>query len=435
MSESGGASNPKAAREDALAIVRRLREAGHVAYFAGGCVRDLLLGRDPKDYDVATDAPPDRVRELFSNTQAVGAAFGVVLVRHRRSQVEVATFRAEGAYEDGRHPSAVRFTTAEEDARRRDFTINGLFLDPVSDDVIDYVGGRDDLQRGVIRAIGQPAERFGEDSLRLLRAVRFSARLAFAIEPGTAAAIVAHAPELKRISPERVAEELRSMLRPPTRTGAWRLLWDLNLINVVFRFLAFSRSERPAGTGFLFDQVEPGREIAFGLALAAAAVCYRMKKDAQLADPRALFSRPEVNAAVQAMRKALKISNDEMDQMSGTLAGIEPLLADAEPSVARLKRFLAEPTSPLSRQLLAALARAGVATERIARLQGILSELEKTNYAPQPLIDGDMLSAHGLRPGPAFKRILGTVYDAQLEGRVNTRQQAIALAMDLARAS
>src|SRR5688572_4647494 len=218
-------------RGDAVAVVRRLREAGHVAYFAGGCVRDLLLGRQPKDYDVATDAPPARVRKLFANTQAVGAAFGVILVRDGRSTIEVATFRADGAYADGRHPMEVRFTTAEEDAARRDFTINGLFLDPLDGDgdgrVLDFVGGRDDLDAGVIRAIGEPERRFEEDHLRLLRAVRFAARLGFGVESKTAAAIRLHAPQLKRISPERIADELRVMLTPPTRGDAWRLLRDL----------------------------------------------------------------------------------------------------------------------------------------------------------------------------------------------------------------
>src|SRR5204863_2724342 len=153
-------------REDAITILRRLRDAGHVAYFAGGCVRDQLLGLTPKDYDVATDAPPPRVRQLFNNTQAVGAAFGVILVRHGRSQIEVATFRAEGAYLDGRRPSEVTFTTAEQDARRRDFTINGLFYDPVEDKVIDYVGGQRDLEHRWLRAIGDPDRRFAEDHLR-----------------------------------------------------------------------------------------------------------------------------------------------------------------------------------------------------------------------------------------------------------------------------
>lgn len=422
----------KSNRDDALAVLRRLRDAGHAAYFAGGCVRDLLLNRDPKDYDVATDAPPPRVRELFGNTQAVGAAFGVILVRHRQSQIEVATFRADGNYADGRHPSQVRFTTAEEDARRRDFTINGLFLDPITEQVIDYVGGQEDLRAKRIRAIGNPAERFAEDSLRLLRAVRFSARLGFTIEPGTAAAIIAHAPQLKRISPERIAEELRIMLTPVTRTAAWHLLWELNLIDTLYRFWKFPRGEVQGNVPFLFDTVSPTDAIPFGLSLAAAAVCYRLRTDGTSRDPRPFFARVEIIAAVQAMRHGLKISNEESEQMRGTLAGLEPLLADVMPGVARLKRFLAEPTAALSRKLMAALARMQLHADRIQAMERELSALERTEFAPAPLINGDTLEANGLRPGPIFKRVLEAVYDAQLEGRISTSGEAIALALQLA---
>jgi poly(A) polymerase len=422
----------KSTRDDALMVLRRLRDAGHAAYFAGGCVRDLLLNRDPKDYDVATDAPPPRVRELFGNTQAVGAAFGVILVRHRQSQIEVATFRADGNYADGRHPSQVRFTTAEEDAKRRDFTINGLFLDPITDQVIDYVGGQEDLRAKRIRAIGNPAERFEEDSLRLLRAVRFSARLGFDIEPGTAAAIIAHAPQLKRISPERIAEELRIMLTPVTRTAAWHLLWELNLIDPTYRFWKFPRGGVPGNAAFLFDHVAPTDSIPFGLALTAATVCYRLRTDASIRNPRALLTRGEINAAVQAMRQALRISNEESEQMRGTLAGLEPLLADAAPGVARLKRFLAEPTAALSRKLMAALAAMGLHVNRIQALERELAVLERTEFAPTPLLNGDMLTSHGLKPGPLFKRILDAVYDAQLEGQVSSQDQGLKMAFRLA---
>jgi tRNA nucleotidyltransferase/poly(A) polymerase len=423
----------KSTREDALEVLRRLRNAGHIAFFAGGCVRDFLLGRDPKDYDVATDAPPKRVRELFSNTQAVGAAFGVILVRYHGSQIEVATFRTDVGYTDGRHPSKVRFTTPQEDARRRDFTINGLFLDPIADEVIDYVGGRDDLKAGVIRAIGNPAERFEEDSLRLLRAIRFSARFHFQIEPVTAAAIIAHAPQLKRISPERIAEELRIMLTATTRPAAWRMLWELELIETLFRFLKFPRRAEDQGPDPLFDRIAPDNSIPFGLALAAATVCHRMRTDANLSDVRELFTRSQVQAAVNALRQALKISNDESEQMRGTLGGLEPLLANALPGVAKLKRFLAEPTAPLSRELMAALAGIGVQTARITHLQPILAELEQTEYAPSPFIDGDLLTEKGLTPGPIFKRILEAAYDAQLEGRLHNREDAIEFAMQLSR--
>jgi poly(A) polymerase len=413
-------------------VLNRLREAAHVAYFAGGCVRDLLLGTEPKDFDIATDAPPDRVRELFKNTQAVGAAFGVILVRHRKSHIEVATFRSEAGYDDGRHPSRVRFTNAEEDAKRRDFTINGLFLDPATQRVIDYVGGQEDLKARRIRAIGDPAERFEEDSLRLLRAVRFSARLGFAIEPATASAIVAHAAQLKRISPERIAEELRIMLPPPTRVAAWKMLWELGLLSVIMRFLHVKEKPRDLSRPLLFNQVDPGKPIAFGLALAAAVMCYRMQIDPELGDPRTFLAARSVNAHVRAMRQALKISNEESDQMSGTLSGLEALLRDEPPRVAMMKRFLARPTAPLSRKLLAALTSVGVQKARAQWFQRELSTLEKTEFAPTPLIDGDVLTGLGMQPGPMFKRILNEVYDAQLEGRAKTREEAIQLARRIA---
>jgi len=326
----------------------------------------------------------------------------------------------------------VHFTNADQDAKRRDFTINGLFYDPVTRQVIDYVGGQADLQNRLIRAIGNPAERFDEDSLRLLRAVRFSARLGFSIEPATAAAIVAHAPQLKRISPERIAEELRIMLTPPTRVAAWRMLWELGLLPVVMRFLHIKERPRDSDRPFLFDRVDPGKPVAFGLAVASAVVCYRMQVDVELTDPRALLSTPTVNSALRAMRQALKISNEESDQMSGTLSGLEPLLRDEPPRVAVMKRFLARPTAPRSRSLLSALASVGVQKDRAQWLERELSELEETEFAPAPLIDGDVLTSLGMQPGPMFKRILNEVYDAQLEGRVKSREEAIAMAKRIA---
>jgi poly(A) polymerase len=465
MDDSSLPSKPLCLRDDALAVLMRLREAGHVAYFAGGCVRDLLLGIEPKDYDVATDAPPQRVRALFRNTQAVGQAFGVILVRLGRSTVEVATFRSDGRYLDGRHPQSIRFASAEEDARRRDFTINGLFLDPLNDQVIDYVDGQRDLTGRVLRAIGQPEQRFEEDHLRLLRAVRFAARFNLTIEPATAQAIRHHAPQLARISPERIGEELRLILTPPSRWAAWRMLWDYALVHVIFRFLD-PLSPRPlggeagprSGTGegggsgkghflaeepaaadgtqsnqSLFLKLNPPRPIPFPLALAAGAFCYQWDRLGSAADPRPLLHRGAVSSARRALRKALKISNDESDRLAAILESAGSLLRDIPPTVAERKRFMASPWSSDTRLFLDALEKSGWFKERIKSLRDEFTALETIECAPPPLIDGDDLRAAGLEPGPIFKKILHEVYDAQLENRLATREQAMSLAMELVR--
>jgi poly(A) polymerase len=424
--ETAPSNKPECRRTDAEAVVLRLRDAGHIAYFAGGCVRDMLLGLEPKDYDVATDAAPARVRELFPNTQAVGAAFGVILARQGQSVVEVATFRTDGPYSDGRRPDAVRFATAEEDAQRRDFTINGLFFDPALKKVIDFVGGRVDLDSGRLRAIGDAARRFEEDHLRLLRAVRFAARFNLEIEPATAAAIRHAAPRLKGISPERIAEELRLILTPVTRPRAWPMLWDLELAPVIFRLLP----EISSSPGSIFLAVAPDKPIAFGLALAAAVLDIR-----PTAGVRPLLEKSEVRRAVAVMRKTLRISNEESAAMEGAMAGLAPLLTESEPELAIKKRFLAQPTSNLSRELLAALAAAGSFVDRAAALAIVFKELEKADFAPPPLLTGDDLTGHGLKPGPEFKRLLDATYDAQLEGRVTSPQEAIDWAIKLHDAS
>jgi poly(A) polymerase len=411
----------RSSHDDALAVVHRLRSAGHEAYFAGGCVRDALLGLEPKDYDVATDAPPGKVRELFPRTQAVGAAFGVILVRKGKSQVEVATFRTDLKYSDGRRPEGVVFTTAEEDAKRRDFTINGLFFDPVDEKVIDFVGGQDDLQNKVLRAIGNPDERFAEDHLRLLRAVRFAARFALTIEPNTDGAIARNAPHLARIAPERIADELRAMLTPVTRNAAWQMMRRYGLDAVVFRFR--NSIGATATTAGVFERVSPGQPIPFGLALAAAAVS---------SQESGAFPDLSARETAHAMRQSLRVSNDEAEMIEDTLADVELLIRNPQARVAVLKRFLARPNSSHARTLLAALP-AELAGNRDA-LEQRLRDLEKTDYAPPPLVTGDDLTAAGLNPGKVFKRALDEAYDAQLEDRVTTRDQALQLALGIARA-
>jgi poly(A) polymerase len=444
MDDSPQPSKPLCLREDALAVLTRLREEGHVAYFAGGCVRDLLLGIEPKDYDVATDAPPQRVRELFRNTQAVGQAFGVILVRQGRSIVEVATFRSDGRYLDGRHPQSVQFASAQEDARRRDFTINGLFLDPLTDQVIDYVDGQRDVTGRVLRAIGRAEQRFEEDHLRLMRAVRFAARFNLAIEPATAQAIRHHAPQLARISPERIGEELRLMLTPPSRQAAWQMLWEYALVHVIFRFLPETATLNPAegvpagggdpgSNSSFFFELDPRRPISFALALGAAAFSYQWDRLEAAGDPRALLHPHAISSARRALRKALKISNDESDRLSAILESAGSLLDDIPPTLAARKRFMAACWSGETRLFLRALEESGRFQERIRWLRDEFTALENVDCAPPPLIDGDDLRDAGLVPGPIFKKILREVYDAQLESRLATREQAMSLAMELAR--
>lgn len=425
MTESGESSSAKqpCRREDALAVLLRLREAGHIAYFAGGCVRDELLGLQPKDFDIATDAPPPRVRELFRSTQAVGAAFGVILVRQGPSIVEVATFRAEGPYLDGRHPSQVRFTSAEEDARRRDFTINGLFLDPVSNRVIDYVGGQEDLKQKLLRAIGEPAARFDEDHLRMLRAVRFASRFGLSTDPATMTAIRTHASKLKQISPERIGEELRVMLTPPTRVVAWDLLWESQLMPVLFRTFPEAPARSPQ-TDAIFTRLAPGADVSFGVALATIVFAYR-------GGASHLFSHDEVRRSVRACRALLRISNDEADTVAGVLS-IDGLAGNEPPRLATLKRFLAKPYSHDARLFMAALEQSGSdVADNLARLRVQFEALAGSDVAPPPLLTGDDLVAMGYTPGPAFKRVLDRVYDEQLENTLSSRDQAVKLAAEL----
>lgn len=436
MTEGGNIRiKPPCFRGDAEEIVRRLRDAGHVAYLAGGCVRDMLMGLEPKDYDVATDAPPARVRKLFSNTQAVGAAFGVILVRLRGSQIEVATFRTEGRYLDGRRPESVAFTDAEHDARRRDFTINGLFMDPVEGKIIDYVGGQEDLAARRLRAIGEPDERFNEDHLRLLRAVRFAARFDLSIEPRTAEAIRRHAPKLVRISPERIADELRLMLTSVTRGRAWPMLWQFALVDQIFRFLPVAAEEAEfAPSRSIFLALAPEEGVPFGTALAAAALDYVMQATGER-DARKAVETNVVQAVGKALRQSLRISNDELDEVTGTLSAIAPLLQPSTPSVAQMKRFLAKPVEHGAWEILLAIEHVVGTAGRVAWLRERFRDLSKGEVAPLPLITGDDLTAVGMRPGPVFRRVLEAVYDAQLEGRISNRDDAMTLATEVAKHS
>ncbi|MFP4224174.1 MAG: CCA tRNA nucleotidyltransferase [Phycisphaeraceae bacterium] len=406
-------------REAAVSVVRDLREAGYVAYLAGGCVRDDLLGLVPMDYDVATDALPEQVRKILPRSRYVGEHFGVVLAYRGRQAVEVATFRTEWGYSDKRRPDHVEFTDAEHDARRRDFTINGLFADPLeidaetgTDRIIDYVGGRADLEHRLVRAIGDPSERFGEDYLRMLRAVRFAARLGFAIEKRTAAAIRPLAPRLGEISRERIGQEVQAMLEGPRPAEAARLMQALHLDGP-----ALSEDHQEAFPAML-EAVEP--EAPYPVKLAAW-MFDRYRPD-QPVEPLAHFAQAEAGRVVKRWRRALTLSNQQRDDLAGVLALLSELVRWDELGVAKRKRLLAGRLWEAGMQLLRALPTDGLRE----RIEHDAMELLAEGVAPEPLITGDDLIHMGLEPGPQFGRLLEAVYDAQLEGRVTTPGEAAA---------
>lgn len=401
-------------REAAVVVVRELVKAGHVAYFAGGCVRDRLLGIPPSDYDIATDARPEQVRSIFRRTREVGLAFGVMLVRVRHHEIQVATFRTDGVYSDGRHPDEVTFTDAQHDASRRDFTINGLFEDPLKDEIIDHVGGRADLDKRVLRAIGDPDARLTEDRLRMLRAVRFAARFALAIEPETADAIRRGAGELRGISRERVGQEVRKMLGDPNRAvAAWEMQY-LGLDQPVL--LEPNRLTAPTRVGHLPD------EAPYPTALAAWLL------DRHDPPPAANTAAPPVpvdlEEVAQRWADALLLSNEEREAFQTALDVYHVLWAGwGHLGIARQKRMAASAGFEGGLMILQATDRQAFVDVRRRVL-----ELAETDLKPASLIDGNDLIGLGLQPGPVFSRVLEGVYDAQLEGSVATREEAIQLA-------
>ena len=409
--------SPRQARRSAVRVVRTLREAGHAALFAGGCVRDELLGHRPTDYDVVTDATPDRVAELFPRTNLVGAAFGVVLVRHGPGRMtEVATFRTDADYSDRRRPDSVVFSTPEEDAKRRDFTINAIFLDPLVPDlesgVIDHVGGRRDLTRGLVRAVGDPDRRLAEDHLRALRAVRFTCRLGFRLERRTGEAIERHARELAGVSRERVGEELRRTLAHTAAARAINLIHRLGLDGPVLE-------TDPLGPIPLPMSRRAARHRSFIASLAA----WLLDRGLDPASPS------EIESAVSGARAALCLSNKERDALRGGLVCFTALRENWDGlSVAERKRAMARPGFPEGFRLVASADRArGWALmrqfEALAAIGG--------GIRPEPYITGEDLIGLGVRPGPGFQKWLDRLYDAQIEGQLVTREDAIRRAREM----
>ncbi len=428
----------------AISILRTLRGAGHQAYLVGGCVRDVLLGHEPSDYDVATDATPAQVMSIFPETYAVGAQFGVVLVPMGEGlePVEVATFRSDVSYSDGRHPDAVRFSkTAREDVERRDFTINGLLLDPITNEVLDYVNGKQDLEAGVIRAIGEPERRFTEDKLRMLRAVRFAARFGYEIEPATVAAIEKLAGEIHQVSHERIADELTKMLTEGRARRAFELLEETGLLSSVLPEVAAMKGIaqppqfHPEGdvwihTLMLLEQLMPGcsRTQAWGALLhdVGKPPTFRVAPDRIRFD-----GHVEVGVKMAAaICRRLRFSNDDTEQI---LALIEHHMRFGDVmrmKESTLKKFLRLHlfSEHLEQHRLDCLA----SHRDLSLYDCVREKLAATTpekMRPTPLITGNDLIAAGYQPGARFKQILSAVEDAQLENRLQSKEEAMKFVM------
>jgi poly(A) polymerase len=387
-------------RDAAYKVVRRLRKEGYQALFAGGCVRDRLLGQTAADYDVVTDAVPEQVTECFRRTLQIGAQFGVVMVLIGGQQVEVATFRTEGGYQDGRHPTQVEFASAVEDASRRDFTVNGMFFDPIEKKVLDFVEGRQDLQKRVLRTIGDPNERFSEDYLRMLRAVRFAVKLSFEIEAQTWKSIQAYADRITGISAERIAAELERILTHPNRAHGCGLLIDSGLAAALFHIY----KGQPAVFGKTVLKSLP-QSVGFPLALAA------------------FWSGFETTLALNECRQ-LKLSNDNLKHV-GFLLEKRDVLLDAEMPISTLKLLMYEPYFWDLLTLQAAVQRArGESDQSLKKIQKRALAIDEKDIRPKPLLDGHELIWLGARPGPMVGQMAQEMYIAQLEGVVRNKSQA-----------
>lgn len=418
-------------------IIQTLRDRGFTAYLAGGCVRDQLLGVEPQDFDVATNARAEVVQRLFPNTIPVGIQFGVVLVVDNGIPCEVATFRSDGAYLDGRHPTSVHFGNAQEDAQRRDFTINGMFHDPLIEEIIDYVNGQEDLRSGIIRAIGDPYARFAEDRLRMLRAIRLAARLDFTIALDTFTAIQDLASTISDIAWERIGDEVSKILTGRGAKRAFALLSESRLLPAVFpeieamRGVEQSPDFHPEGDVFvhtllLLDKLDqPTETLALGALLhdVAKPVCRARNEH------RITFHGHCEKGAEMAIDicQRLKRSRETWERVAYLVKNHLRLMSAPEMRTATLKRFLREDgiEELLELARLDALSSSGdLRPYQFCRQQ--LAALAPEQIAPPRLLSGHDLMALGLAPGPQFKDILHAIEDAQLEGRLHTREEALA---------
>lgn len=425
--------------QTAREICARLRQRGHVAYFAGGCVRDMVRGLAPKDIDIATDARPEQVQEIFSRTYAVGAHFGVIVVLENNFQFEIATFRSDDAYLDGRRPTAVHFASAEEDARRRDFTVNGMFFDPAKNEVIDFVGGRDDLKAKLIRAIGEPAQRFAEDRLRLLRAIRFAAVLEFEIEEKTWDAVVENAPAVSQISAERIRDELVRIFLSLPRLRGWDLLDQSGLLRAIIPEIeAMKGCEQPPQfhpEGDVFQHTRLMLELlppTVTVPLVFSVILHDVGKPVTATvdeTGRIRFNAHDRIGAEMTERimERLRFSRAEIDDTVEMVRQHMVFKDVPKMRVAKLKRFMARPTFEGEMELHRVdCASSHAMLDNYEFLQRRKEEFANEPIIPPPLVRGDDLISLGMKPGPKFGEILEAVETRQLEGTLTTRDEALA---------
>jgi poly(A) polymerase len=422
----------------ALEVTARLRHSGHIAYFAGGCVRDMVRGLIPKDYDIVTDARPEAVQSLFPHTFAVGAHFGVIIVLENGFQFEVATFRSDDAYIDGRHPSAVHFSSPEEDAQRRDFTVNGLFYDPVAEKVIDFVGGRADIDAKLVRAIGEPGQRFAEDRLRMLRAVRFATVLDYQIDQKTWDALATNAESINQISAERIRDELVRTFLSPNRVRGWDLLDSSGLMRAILPELEAMKGVlqpeqfHPEGDVFvhtrLMLQLLP-QEVPVPLVLAVLFHDVGKPVTATVDQTgRIRFNEHDRIGAqmTEAIMRRLRFSGAEIEATVEMVRQHMVFKDVPNMRVARLKRFMARPTFDDELELHRVDCES---SHRMLDNYDFLlrkrQEFANEPIIPPPLVRGDDLIALGLKPGPTFGEILEAVETRQLEGTLRTREEAL----------
>ena len=429
----------------ARSIIAELRRRGHVAYLVGGCVRDLLLGTEPSDFDVATDALPADVIQLWPRAQKVGAHFGVVLVREHGAEVEVATFRSEGHYRDGRHPDHVRFETEpREDVLRRDFTINALLLDTDSEAILDYVGGRADLEAKVIRAIGDPEKRFREDHLRMLRAVRFAARLGFDIHPETEAAIVRLHPLIRDVSAERIRDEVIRILTEGSARRGFELLDRTHLLRIVLPEVEAMKGVQqppdfhPEGDVWTHTMMMlEGLPAGVSPTLALGVLFHDVAKPVTYQVAERIRFDGHVERGVQMTREILtrlRFSKDEIQQVEALVDNHMRFKDAPRMKESTLKRFfrLDRFEEHLELHRLDCTSSHGL-LDNYEFVRGKREEFGQEQIKPPRLISGRDLMSVGVPNGPEVGRILSAIEDAQLEGRIHTHEEAMQLAKELSR--